>query len=995
MPSLYLTPASISYLNQFLLAWVITTYLGQRFFASKAPNPSSQDRLLAVFFVSVTVFSFTLFLDASLLPAERLPVVFIETFVLGLMLVALIQLAYQFPSPRENQKLERRIALILTSLYALWEASFAIWRFYRLQQGEVEFRPAYMDYPPIFEFLWVVFVFGRGTWQNWNQLASCRFALIFSIPFLLATINYLRSFGLIPTPFYHISLSVGILATLFMFALNYLASRAETTSLMAKFSGAILTSVLAVLGVIAWLVTPAYAAKYTPNVLDQRTLLFSPNIQGGYAVSEAPFVFESNFGQNLELTDANNKQPHAAVTGFEFAFYGKRYVNLFISNDGVISFGEALDYKDLENNFSSLPVILALALDLNPESSINGGVFLRREAEKLVITYSRLKNFNYPENEYTFQVVLHSSGSFELTYNGLPRNQQYYANDRSAAAIWAIGAKPAGTAFWRADNLSLPLQGGPEGIVKDEHRAFRKYLHEFLWPLAGAVLASSLLFLAGLPLSLNYGVSRPLNSLFKGVEQLNRGQLTHRIPVYFNDEVGYLTQSFNHLASELDSLVKNLESRVTERTADLLAANEQLRKLSSAIEQSPSSILITDLDANIEYVNPAFTHSTGYTFEEVRGRDPGLLKSELTTAQTYEEMWKALLAGKTWRGELANRKKNGSLYWESLVIAPVHDEQGAVTHYVSIHEDITTKKLAEQSLLESEKQYRDLFEMESDALLIIRNADGLILEANSAATALYGFSHEELLARHNFDLSAEPEATQKATNSPAPTDQIVSIPLRWHRKKGGTVFPVEITARFISWKGESVHLAAIRDVTKRQQIEAELERLAITDPLTGLFNRRHFFAEAEKVFARSNFAPYELAVLMIDVDHFKMVNDTYGHQQGDLVLREIAQRIQESLRPTDILGRYGGEEFVALLPRTSSRELGPIADRILKSIQETSFDGNGTRISVTISLGLARLTEKVATLDELLSRADQALYTAKQLGRNRWAAWEASQDKPE
>ena len=247
MSLLYLTPASISYLNQSLLALVITSYLGFRFFASKGQQPSKQDWLLVVFFMTVTIFSLTLFLDVSLLPSERLLVVYLENTILAILLIALIQFAYHFPTTRENQKLERWLALFLTSAYALWEAGLAIWRFRLLAQVMVEFRPDYMDYPPIFEFLWVVFVFARGTYQNWNRPASRRFALIFIIPFLLATINSLRSFDLVSTPVYHISLSVGILVTLFMFALNYLDSKVETTSLLVKFSGAILTSVLAVL----------------------------------------------------------------------------------------------------------------------------------------------------------------------------------------------------------------------------------------------------------------------------------------------------------------------------------------------------------------------------------------------------------------------------------------------------------------------------------------------------------------------------------------------------------------------------------------------------------------------------------------------------------------------------------------------------------------------------------------------------------------------------
>jgi len=275
----------------------------------------------------------------------------------------------------------------------------------------------------------------------------------------------------------------------------------------------------------------------------------------------------------------------------------------------------------------------------------------------------------------------------------------------------------------------------------------------------------------------------------------------------------------NHIVGLQNNLINTLETRINERTVELLAANQKLSRLSIAIEQSPSSFIITDLDAKIEYVNPAFTRITGYGFEEVQGQNPRILKSNLIPQETYQKMWSTLLAGKTWRGELANRKKNGEIHWEYTTIAPIFDAQGNITNYVADKEDITSRKQTEQLLQESEKEYRDLFEMESDAIFIIRNTDNAILEANSAATALYGFSHDELIRKKNTNLSAEPEKTQKDTKSPAPSDQIVYIPLRWHRKKNGDVFPVEITARFISWKGQDVHIAAMRDVTERYNIE--------------------------------------------------------------------------------------------------------------------------------------------------------------------------------
>lgn len=147
-----------------------------------------------------------------------------------------------------------------------------------------------------------------------------------------------------------------------------------------------------------------------------------------------------------------------------------------------------------------------------------------------------------------------------------------------------------------------------------------------------------------------------------------------------------------------------LETRIRERTAELMAANEQLRKLSRAAEQSPSSIVITDAAGRIEYVNPKFTLLSGHTLEEVIGKNPRILKSGKTTAEEYEDLWRTITSGKEWRGEFQNRKKNGDCYWGVASISPIKDSQGKTTHFISSMEDITERKLAEEKLNQTYQQ---------------------------------------------------------------------------------------------------------------------------------------------------------------------------------------------------------------------------------------------------------------------------------------------------
>lgn len=856
MLAFYLTPASISYLNQFFLACVITVYLGW-YLRKKRQGSSASEWLLLLVFSTVTIFSLALFLEASFLPTERLYVVYLLNTTLALMVVFLIQFAYSFSPPSSKQKIEQKLALLVSIAYLLWEVKIAIERFGLLRDGLVVFRPPDLDYVPVALFGWLIFVFSRGTIRNWRSPISRRFALIFLIPLVLTFLNRLLSEARISTPVYQIANSIGILVTIYLFALNYFVPQPESTSLVVKFSGALLTVMLSLHGVIAWLVTPAYAAQYRPSVLDHRSIRFTPNSIGGYDVSEIPFRFITDMGQKLKIEEAEGVNVSVQLT-FDFPFFGQSYSQLFIGDDGLISFGTPIQYPSLEYRFSHIPILFALYLDLYPELNPSGGIYLLEESDRLIITYDHVPAFYYSQHEYTFQVVLYADGRIDLTYNGLPAGIQYQVNDRPNASIWVIGVKP-GFAYGQAVSLAqLPITSGPTGVLDDQYRAFRKYIHTFLAPLAVAILASCALSLIGLPWLMFTVIAKPLRRLLEGVGQFDQDQKHRFIPIQHNDEIGFLTKSFNKMSRVIEDLVSNLELRVAERTTELLMANAELRKLSVAVEQSPSAIIITNSLSEIEYVNDAFVKSTGYTFEEVKGKNPRFLKSGQTPPETFREMWAALTGGKTWRGELINRRKNGEVYWEYTMIAPIQDVDGNITHYVAIKEDITDRKV----------------------------------------------------------------------------------------------------------------------------VEAKLEQLAVTEPLTDLLNRRGFFLEAEKIYARSGYPPYALAVLMIDIDHFKNVNDLYGHQVGDAVLRELATRIRENLRPTDVVARYGGEEFVALIPRTTPDTLREIAYRLNVAISERPVECNGINVYVTISVGGAMMTAETQSLDELLTQADHAMYQAKAAGRN-------------
>ena len=163
----------------------------------------------------------------------------------------------------------------------------------------------------------------------------------------------------------------------------------------------------------------------------------------------------------------------------------------------------------------------------------------------------------------------------------------------------------------------------------------------------------------------------------------------------------------------------------------------------------------------------------------------------------------------------------------------------------------------------------------------------------------------------------------------------------------------------------------------------EVERLAITDSLTSLYNRRHLFELADREFQRARRYQLPLSVMMVDIDEFKRVNDTYGHAIGDQVLQGVAECCRKELRGVDVIGRYGGDEFVALLPETGLSEACQVAERLRKTIAERVLDTKAGRVTVTVSLGIAVLDDDQLTPETLLDHADQSLYRAKQNGRNR------------
>jgi diguanylate cyclase (GGDEF)-like protein/PAS domain S-box-containing protein len=405
------------------------------------------------------------------------------------------------------------------------------------------------------------------------------------------------------------------------------------------------------------------------------------------------------------------------------------------------------------------------------------------------------------------------------------------------------------------------------------------------------------------------------------------------------------------------------------------------------------AILMLDTDGRIASWNVGEERFKGWDTEEIVGRSHALfyLEEDIASGRPGSEL---ATAGEYGRFEEQHwrMRKDGSRFWANVVITAVRDPSGEPRGYGVVIRDVTDQQAAIQALRRSEFRFRSVTESAIDAIIAF-NADLRIISWNAAAGRLYGYTAAEAIGQSLWMLVPEfrredVEALIMVAAASEHSEQVAIKPVEGVALRAdGKVVPVEVALSSWGIGSERNFSAIVRDITERKQHERELQQLADHDPITNRFNRRRFEQELDRIV--SECARYErtAALLVLDLDGFKEVNDLHGHAAGDEILVKVGALLQATVRDSDVVGRLGGDEFGVVVQEADRAEAECVAQKIVAAVRSSGMViSDLVRAQVTASVGIALIEPRAeVTAGELQVGADRAMYRAKAEGRSGYA----------